>query len=158
VCECAWQQRVRPLTPDLPYIIIETPCLKNINPILRARVVAARAMLTPAQRWQLEVLGYVVLENHLPAAHVAELLKQISEFRSALQHANPNGEGHGAARPVRVRRLGAGPWGVGAGQGSAGPGPFEATLPEPDGPLHPRTGLPLTGGVSHGPQSHSAAA
>ena len=92
------------------------------------------------------MLGYVVLENHLPAAHVAELLKQISEFRSALQHANPNGEGHGAARPVRVRRLGAGPWGAGAGQGSAGPGRFEATLPEPDGPLHPRTGLPLTGG------------
>jgi hypothetical protein len=30
VCECAWQQRVRPLTQDLPpYIRLETPCLKN---------------------------------------------------------------------------------------------------------------------------------
>ena len=45
VCECAWQQRVRPLTPDLPPIL-ETPCLKIHAPHVHAR--PARAAITPA--------------------------------------------------------------------------------------------------------------
>ena len=60
--------------------------------------------LTPAQRWELEVKGYVVVKDIVSAAHRAELLDTIAAFRQALRDANPEGEGHGTARPNRVRR------------------------------------------------------
>lgn len=63
--------------------------------------------LTPAQRWHLEVKGYVVVPGIVSSAHRAQLLSVIGEFRDALRQANPNGSGHGRVpnpRPNRVRR------------------------------------------------------
>ena len=56
--------------------------------------------LTPAQRWELEVKGYVVVKDIVSAAHRAELLDPVAAFRQALRHANPRG----AANPRGSRR------------------------------------------------------